>query len=441
MLTTWAIGMIATLMILLMSGRIGPVIVLILTPLVFGLLAGFGGDLGPMMLTGVQRLAPTAIMLAFAILFFSLMVDAGLFDPIVNFVMRTVHGDPVRVTVGTAVLAMMVSLDGNGATTYIICVSAMKGLYRQMRIDPLVLACLLVLSVAIGHFTPWAGPTARVSGLLGIRPTDVYVPLIVPMLVGGAGVIGLAYLFGIRQRRLLSGFPADAIAVPAVEISGPPSHAVVDALKRPRLLLVNFVLTATLLVALVLDVLPLAILFMVASAIALQVNYPAIGMQRERIAAHASNIFKVLAVTLSAGAFMGVLTGTGMSDALGAQATHTLPAAVGPYLAPLTTLLAMPFYFFISNDGFFFGVLPVLINTAEAYGLTPVELARAAVVALPVNLLSPLAASTYVLAGLVGVEFAQLQRFAFKWAVLLALIVLISTLLMGVIPLRAGQAQ
>ena len=441
MLTVWAIAMIATLMILLMSGRIGPVAILVLTPLVYGLLAGFGGDLGTMMLKGVQHLAPTAIMLAFAILFFSLMVDAGLFDPVVNFVVRAVRGDPVRVTVGTAILAMVVSLDGNGATTYIICVSAMKPLYRQMGLDPLILACLLLLGVAVGHFTPWAGPTARVSGLLGINPTDVYLPLIMPMLVGGIAVVGVAYLFGIKQRRLLGRSPEDAATVADPGSADAPSQTAIEALKRPRLLLVNLALTAALLVSLMLNVLPLAILFMVASAIALQINYPAIEMQRERIAAHAPNIFKVLSLTLSAGVFLGVLTGTGMSDTLGAQVTRAVPPALGPYLAPMTTVLAVPFYFFISNDAFFVGVLSVLTQAAAEYGLTPLDMARAAVIALPVNLLSPLAASTYVLASLVGVEFAQLQRFAFKWAALLALIVLITALLMGVIPWRAGETQ
>ncbi|MEP7247869.1 MAG: citrate transporter, partial [Gammaproteobacteria bacterium] len=179
-------------------------------------------------------------------------------------------------------------------------------------------------------------------------------------------------------------------------------------------------------------------LFMVASAIALQLNYPNIEMQRERISAHAPSIFKVLSLTLSAGVFLGVLSGTGMSDALGSHMARAMPPEVGPYLAPLTTVLAVPFYFFISNDGFFFGVLPVLTKTAAQYGVTPLEMARAAVIALPVNLLSPLAASTYLLASLVGVEFVQLQRFAFKWAALLAFIVLLAALLMGVIPWRAG---
>jgi CitMHS family citrate-Mg2+:H+ or citrate-Ca2+:H+ symporter len=33
-------------------------------------------------------------MLTFAILFFGIMIDVGLFDPMVKLVVRIVHGDP-----------------------------------------------------------------------------------------------------------------------------------------------------------------------------------------------------------------------------------------------------------------------------------------------------------------------------------------------------------
>ncbi|MDQ1005097.1 Mg2+/citrate symporter [Neobacillus niacini] len=47
--------------------------------LFFGLISGFGAELGPMMLEGIQKVAPTGIMVAFAVLYFGLMMDAGLF--------------------------------------------------------------------------------------------------------------------------------------------------------------------------------------------------------------------------------------------------------------------------------------------------------------------------------------------------------------------------
>ena len=436
MLTLWAVAMIATLMILIMSGRISPIVVLIVTPLTFGLLAGFGGELGPMMLKGVGQLAPTAVMLAFAILYFGLMVDAGLFDSVVRFVVRIVHGDPVRITVGTVVLALMVSLDGNGATTYIICTSAMVPLYRRMGLSPLILACLLVLSVSIGHIAPWAGPTARVAIALGIDPSEIYLSLLPAMLVGALGVLALAYRFGIRHRRMLAREDAQVLPADASGVGIQPSPTTHDSTRHPKLFLVNLIVTLGLLAGLVFSVLPLPILFMIASAIGLQLNYPTLEAQKVRIVAHAPTILRVVLLTFASGIFFGVLNGTGMNDALGAQVAHAMPPQLGPYLAPIAAGISLPFYYLGSNDGFFFGVLPVLTKTAGQYGLSPVQMARAAVMAIPVGLLSPVAPSTYVLVSLVEIEYSQLQRFALKWALLLSLILLVAAIATGAIPLR-----
>ena len=146
MLALLAFAMVATFMALIMSGRVSALVALSLTPVVFGVMAGHGLDLGPMMLDGIKALAPTGVMLAFAILYFGLMTDAGLFDPLVRQVVRLADGDPVRITVGSAILALAVSLDGDGSTTYLICCTAMLPLYRRMGLNPLILACLLMLA-------------------------------------------------------------------------------------------------------------------------------------------------------------------------------------------------------------------------------------------------------------------------------------------------------
>src|SRR3546814_2622337 len=121
MLSFLAFAMVATFMTLIMTKRLSAIVALILVPLIFALFAGaLAGvdlaDLGGMMMEGVADLAPTGVMLVFAILFFGLMIDVGLFDPLIAAIVRLVHGDPLRILVGTAVLALTVSLDGDGTT-------------------------------------------------------------------------------------------------------------------------------------------------------------------------------------------------------------------------------------------------------------------------------------------------------------------------------------
>src|SRR5579871_982099 len=277
MLTFWAASMIAALIVLIMSGKVSPAVALILTPTVFGILAGFGTGLGPMMLKGVEQLTPTAVMLAFAILYFGVMVDAGLFDRLVSFVIKTVHGDPLRIVMGSAILALVLSLDGNGATAYIICSSAMVPLYRRAGLNLLILACLSVLAISIGHVTPWAGPTARLAAVLNVETTAIYIPLIPAMLIGAIAVLALAYYFGIQERHRLR----DLTVLPSMELPTPAYETPFDpSAKRPHLCLVNFVMTAILLLGLVQNLIPLPVMFMIAAALALQLNYPSLKDQR-----------------------------------------------------------------------------------------------------------------------------------------------------------------
>ncbi len=430
MLTLLAFGMVATFMVLIMTGRVSALVALILVPVAFGVAAGFGADLGKMMLEGVKTLAPTGVMLAFAILYFGLMTDAGLFDPLVRAIVRLVHGDPVRIVVGSAVLALLVSLDGDGSTTYLICCTAMVPLYRRMGLNPLILACLLMLACGITNITPWGGPTARAASALHLEAADLFVPMLPAMAAGAAALIGLALVLGRAERRRLG-----TLSPVAEQDMVEDLVAENDRTERPALFLVNLTLTATLMVALVSGALPLPILFMLASAAALLINYPSLEAQKGRIAAHAPNILPVITLIFAAGIFTGILNGTGMTDAMAGSVVGLIPPQAGPFLAPITGLISMPFTFFVSNDAFFFGILPILAEAGQAYGIAPVEIGRAALTSQAVHLLSPLVPSTYLLVGLVRVELAAHQAFTLPFAIGLSLVILVASMVTGVVPL------
>ncbi len=90
MLTLLAYSMVIVFMALIMTKRLSAMVALILVPIAFAAIGGFGPELGPMMLDGVKKLAPTGVMLMFAILYFGLMIDAGLFDPVVRAILKIV---------------------------------------------------------------------------------------------------------------------------------------------------------------------------------------------------------------------------------------------------------------------------------------------------------------------------------------------------------------
>ena len=413
-LSVLAFVMVGCFMTLIMTRRASPMVALILVPTGFAIAAGFGAGVGDMMLEGVRTLAPTGVMLLFAILYFGLMIDAGLFEPLIGAIVRVAGTDPLRVLVGTALLALLVSLDGDGTTTYMITIAAFLPLYERLGMDRLKLTCIVIMASAVMNLLPWGGPTARAAIALKLDPTALFQALLPSMGVLVLWVVFVAWIFGRMERRRLGWVRGDATA--EAMLAPAPRRA------SGALSIFNLLLTLALMAALITGVLPIPILFMLAFAIALLVNRPTLQAQRDQIAAHAGNALAVVGVIFAAGVFTGILSGTRMVDAMAASVTTAVSPALGPYLAPITAVLSIPFTFFISNDAFYFGVLPILAKSAATYGISAKALACASLVGQQVHLLSPLVPSTYLLVGLAGVELGDHQRFTLRWALGSALV-------------------
>lgn len=436
MLTLLAYGMVLVFMVLIMTDRLSALLALILVPIAFALIGGFAGTMGPMMITGIRNLAPTGVLLLFAILYFGIMIDAGLFDPVARTVLRLVKGDPVRIMIGTTVLASIVSLDGDSSTSYIITTTAMLPLFRRLGMNPLSAACVIMLAAGNMNLTPWGGPTARAASALHVDVNTLFVPLIPTMLACFGFAIFVAWVLGRRERARIG-----VASLPGLDDVATPLGGTVDTIdppppeRRPHLLYVNLGLTVVLMACLLLGVLPLPILFMVGFAIAMVINYPNPAEQKRRIAAHAPNVLAVVSLIFAAGIFTGILAGTGMVDAMARSVTAIIPDSAGPFLPVITAVLSIPFTFLISNDAFYFGILPILAEAGAAYGHSAEAMGRASLVGQQVHLLSPLVASTYLLVGLCEVDFGAHQRFTLPWALGMAAVMLGVGVLIGVIPL------
>ena len=432
--TTLAIAgftMIVVFMYLIMSKRMSAMNALILIPIVFAVALGFhDAKLGKMMFDGVKKVAPTGIMICFAILFFGIMIDAGLFDPVIKKILKIVHGDPMKVCVGTAVLAAFISLDGDGSTTYLVTCSAMLAVHRKLGIRPIILPALAVMQNQIMNIIPWGGPTGRVLASLGVDASQVFNPMIPCMITGSVFVCFMAYRWGMQERARIG----------TISISGEASYSAtsddpaVEALKRPEKFWINLALVVVLMTCLMMGVLPLAILFIIATALALLINYKNKD-QQARIAANGANAMPVVAMVFAAGIFMGILANTKMIDAMSQMIIAGVPESMGPHFAFITALISLPGTFFMTNDAFYFGVLPVLAKAAAVYGIPADMMGRAALIGQGAHLLSPLVPSTYLLVGLCKVEFGDLQKFALIPSICVSLIWLATSVMLGTITL------
>ncbi|MFK0127483.1 CitMHS family transporter [Streptomyces nigra] len=470
MLTILGFAMIATFLVLIMMKKMSPIAALVLIPAAFCVFVGKGAKLGDYVIDGVTGLAPTAAMLMFAIVYFGVMIDVGLFDPIVRGILRFCKADPMRIVVGTAVLAAIVSLDGDGSTTFMITVSAMYPLYKRLKMSLVVMTGVAAMANGVMNTLPWGGPTARAATALKVDAGDVFVPMIPALAVGLVAVIGLAYVLGVRERRRLGTLALDEVLVTEKETetvlvvaggTGTPDSpapgggsgtttgtttgsddadderfAALDPDRptlRPRLYWFNALLTVVLLTAMIMELLPIPVLFLLGAALALSVNFPHIPDQKARLAAHADNVLNVSGMVFAAAVFTGVLQGTGMVDHMATWMVDVIPEAMGPHMALVTGVLSLPLTYFMSNDGFYFGVLPVLAEAGAAHGVTPLEMARASLVGQPLHMSSPLVPAVYVLVGMAKVEFGDHTRFVVKWAAATCLVILGAGILFGTI--------
>jgi CitMHS family citrate-Mg2+:H+ or citrate-Ca2+:H+ symporter len=176
------------------------------------------------------------------------------------------------------------------------------------------------------------------------------------------------------------------------------------------------------------------VLFTVGTAVVLVINYPSLSQQQDRIRDHAANALAVASVVFAAGIFNGILSGTKMIDAMAQSLITIIPEALGPHLAIITALISAPITYFISNDAFYFGIIPIIAKTAGTYGISAAEIARASLLGQPVHMFSPLAPSAYLLVGICGVDFGTFTKFVILPAIGTSLVQILVALALGMIP-------
>ena len=431
MLALLGAATIVVLLALIMFNRCSPLVALIAVPAAMGVLGGFGGQTAAFMVQGITNIAPVAAMFVFAIVFFGVMTDAGMLDPIIGRVLRLVGLKPTRIVVGSALLALLIHLDGSGAVCFLVVIPAMLPLYDRLGMDRRVLACVASMAAGV-NFLPWTGPTVRAAAALKIPVMQIFRPMMAVQVVGLAFVFGAAWWLGARESRRLGvmGESTGAALIPELT-------AAQAQLRRPRLFWLNLLVTIAVMAALVAQIVPPAVAFMAGTAIALVVNYPHAAQQRERVDAHAKAALMMAAILLAAGAFTGVMTGTGALQALAQSAVAHVPGAVGSHIPFALSLIAMPMSMLFDPDSFYFGVMPVVAEMYGRLGGQPVHIAQAALVGqmtagFPV---SPLTPATFLVSGLAGIELSAHQKFAFPFLYAASLAMALTCVVIGLFPL------
>ncbi len=421
---------IVILLAAILSKRMSPLAALIAVPIVASLLGGFGWKTGAFMVTGIRGIAPIAGMFVFAILYFGVMNDAGLLDPIIDRILRAVGHNPTRIVVGTALLAALVHLDGSGAVTFLITVPALLPLYERLQMDRRVLACAVAMAAGVNNMLPWGGPTIRAAGALHVPVTELFNPLIPVQIVGLLYVFAAAYWLGKREARRLG------VTKLTYQIFTRQRTEAETVLLRPRNFWLNLLLTVGLMALMISGKVEPVVVFMLGAVVALLLNYPNVKEQRARIDAHAQASLMMAAILLAAGAFTGIMKESGMLTAMAQAAVTHVPPAMARHIPFVMGLLSMPLSLLFDPDSFYFGVLPVVTEVAGKLGVPAIQVAQAALLGqmttgFPV---SPLTPATFLLVGLANLELGEHQKFTIPFLLGASLVMTLACVLFKVFP-------
>lgn len=434
------IGFITILIIvgLLLSGRLTPMIPLVLIPIIGALAAGFGFEqIGDFFDEGIGDVISVVVMFIFAILYFGLMQDVGLFDPLINKMVVWSKGNVITVSVASVLIAAVAHLDGSGASTFLITIPALLPLYQRLRMNPYLLLLLVGGSASVMNMLPWAGPLGRTASVLKIDVTELWHPLIPIQIIGLVLMLILAIFLGFREKKRIEqkyGVVDAQAAVDEVLEKTKDKTSERNQLARPKMLWFNVILTVAVIGVLVWGIIPAGFAFMIGLCIALPLNYPQIKDQTARIKAHAPNALTMASIILAAGSFLGILSGTGMLNGIAENTVKIMPEFVGPYLHVVLGVLGMPFDLLLSTDAYYFALLPVADQIGSGFGISSLSMAYAMIVGNIVGtFVSPFSPALWMALGLANLEMGKHIRYSIFWLWGISLILLVVAVLIGVI--------
>lgn len=442
---------VIVMLVLIMTKKASPLVALIAVPVVTGIITSFfrttevledGTVVFDMMKnfkqlggyitgsSGIGSVAATGVMFIFSILFFGILTDAGTFRPIIKKILSLVGTDPVKICIGTAALAAIVHLDGSGAVTFLICVPALLPLYDALGMRRTTLASIVALSAGTMNILPWGGPTIRAATALSQESaTAFFMPVMPAVIAGLVCVLVIAVMLGRAEKKRIG----NVVLEGGAKYTEPELSEEEKKLLRPKLFGVNIALIILAIAALLKSGFAPAVIFMVFYVLATVINYPDVAESKKRVDAHAKSCLMMCSVLFAAGCFTGIMKGTGMIKAMAETLVAILPVSMGKFFPVITGVISMPASLLFDPDSFYYGVLPVLAQTAEGLGVSALSVGRAAILGqmttgFPV---SPLTASTFLLIGLAGVDFGEHQKKTIPLAFLVTIVMLIVAMVTG----------
>jgi len=397
---------------LALSKKMHLMVPFIVVPIIAGLCCGYPlTEVLGFAAQGVNGAFNSIMLCIFAILYFSVLSETGMFDIIVNKLVNITKGNIFIVMVVTIVVAFIGHLDGAYNTTYLIAIPALAPLYKKLNIDRRCLVLLVSLAAAPMTGTAWATPAKM----------PVYAPEVDPVIMANsqlpviAIMFSAALIFALALGVYYSRQNASELAMLRESFIKNDAASKVDfsdkPLARPQLFWVNLVLfLGSLLCFVFMTTVKTYILFMVFSSVALLINYHSQKEQSQIVRKHSATMLAPAILFMGISVMVGILNGTGMVTAMVDAVLSIVPQSMARWIHVWYKILVLPLEIFIPYQAFQ-SMNPLLLGIGAGCGLTAYQVLTVQCISY-LNPCSPLVAANNLACELAEVDIIQQVKYS-----------------------------
>ncbi|MBR2937015.1 MAG: citrate transporter [Oscillospiraceae bacterium] len=425
---------IAVILILLNRKWTSPYVAISMVPIIVCLLIGKGASLGEYILSGINSISQTGVMFIFSVAFFGILSETGAFDPFVNRIIKATKGDPVRLMLGVFLFASIVHLDGSGVVTCLLVVPPMLPIFKRLHMKNTSFAMALGLGAGLMNAIPWGGPTMRAASVLEMDVMELWIPFIPTQIFGTVVAAVICVMIGRKEKKRLiaEGILKENAPLNMDEFITQLTEEQMQ-MRRPKLIVVNWLLILLVIGLLISGIVKPLIAFMIGTAVALIINYWDPATQRKLLEDKGKDAIGLTCIIFSAGVLMGIMGKSGMSAAMATTLVKLIPNAMSKFMAPIIGVLSIPLSILFDADSYYYGILPILIETAEALGTNGVDIARASMIGqMTVGWpTSPMVGTFFLFTGLLDLDIGAWQKYCLKYFILVTVAMTVFACLTG----------
>ena len=365
----------------------------------------------------------------FSLPYFSLMNDAGLFDTIVNFLLKHSKVSAVTVCIITVAVSLITEIDGSVTSTFVITVPMLLPLYKKLKMDPKVLLFLCSASMCAMFNTPWNGRILRAASLLPEvnNPTNYIFAKILPLELILIGIL-LVVAVIMAKREVKRG------AIKELEKMDSDTNMIQPTeLSRPKLFWFNLILTVLVVIALSIVDIPDYAAFALGLVIAITVNYKDLKLQNKLLGKYAGSLYPTAPAVLLSGVVVGILQESGMMQEMVNVLVNLIPSSMGAWIYIIIALLSVPLMMIFTNDTWYYALIPIVAAICSEFGVSN----EVVILTLVMNMgamISPVAQPQIYLACDMAdkTELADYVNFSFVPFCILTVLWVVSGILLGI---------